>query len=440
MSNTEKIGRIHWSVTFTLNPGEARVRQDVRIANETAVESRYLYWANCGIPLKENTEYIYPETKGAMHGKYETVFSWPTYEGANLALIKNLEEMLGLYMLEAREGFFGYFSHDDKAGLAHYADVNDLPGKKYWSWGWHEEAQHTKLTHTDGVPYGEVQAGRVVIQEKFDRLPPLTSQVWTEFWYPVGDIGVFNGASENAAVCSRSSEVADFGGCPDQHPGRGSRRSPSSSERRRGIEDHKEPGLSPEKPLTLTVEFTCPANDLDRVSLEIRRSRRPAGRRGLVEGQQAQAVRQLFDPRKAAAAEGRGLYRRGHLRQSQSVLADWFYHLPPQKKLLEECLRTDPAFSRAHTELGLLAFQAGRFEDALAHFDKALVRVPDDGRSLYYKGLALRYLDRTEDAHYYLRHAGRFGYEAPERLAEAEMAIARGDLGRRTDIWRARSP
>ena len=130
MSNTEKIGRIHWSVTFTLSPGEARVRQDVRIANETAVESRYLYWANCGIPLKENTEYIYPETKGAMHGKYETVFSWPTYEGTNLALIKNLEEMLGVYMLEAREGFFGYFSHDDKAGLAHAADVNDLPGEE----------------------------------------------------------------------------------------------------------------------------------------------------------------------------------------------------------------------------------------------------------------------------------------------------------------------
>ncbi len=84
MNNTEKIGRIHWSVTFTLSPGEARVRQDVRIANETAVESRYLYWANCGIPLEENTEYIYPETKGAMHGKYETVFSWPTYEGTNL--------------------------------------------------------------------------------------------------------------------------------------------------------------------------------------------------------------------------------------------------------------------------------------------------------------------------------------------------------------------
>jgi tetratricopeptide (TPR) repeat protein len=430
MNNTEKIGRIHWSVAFTLSPGEARVRQDVRIANESAVEARYLYWANCGIPLKDNTEYIYPETKGAMHGRYENVFSWPTYEGANMALIKNLDEMLGVYMLEAREGFFGYFSHDDKAGLAHAADVYDVPGKKYWSWGWGEDAQHTKLTHTDGVIYGEVQAGRVVIQEKFDRLPALTSQVWTEFWYPVGDIGVFNGASENAAVRFTVEPKSETTAAAEIAVQAAASVRDVSLVIKRGDETLKvikEAVLEPEKPLTLTTEFACPATDLDRVSLEIRRA----------DGRQVAEVRSkvhkgkpfdsYFIPEKTRPAVREDFTAEGLFAQENTLAEDWFYHLSGQKKLLEDCLRIDAGFTRAHTELGLLDFQAGRFDEALAHFDKALERVPDDGRTLYYKGLALRWLDRPEDAHYYLRHAGRFGYESQERMAEAEMAIRSGD-------------
>jgi tetratricopeptide (TPR) repeat protein len=430
MNNTEKIGRIHWSVVFTLSPGEARVRQDVRIANESAVEARYLYWANCGIPLKDNTEYIYPETKGAMHGRYENVFSWPIYEGANMALIKNLDEMLGVYMLEAREGFFGYFSHDDKAGLAHAADVYDAPGKKYWSWGWGEDAQHTKLTHTDGVTYGEVQAGRVVIQEKFDRLPALTSQVWTEFWYPVGDIGVFNGASENAAVRFSVEPKSETTAAAEIAVQSTAAVRDVSLVIKRGDETLKvikEAVLDPEKPLTLTAEFACPAADLDRVSLELRRA----------DGRQVAEVRSrvhkgkpfdsYFIPEKTRPAAQEDFTAEGLFAKENTLAEDWFYHLPAQKELLEDCLRIDAGFTRAHTELGLLDFQAGRFDEALAHFDRALDRVPDDGRTLYYKGLALRWLDRPEDAHYYLRHAGRFGYEAQERVAEAEMAIRAGD-------------
>ncbi len=431
MSNTDKIGRIHWSVGFTLSPGEARVRQDVRIANESAVEARYLYWANCGIPLKNNTEYIYPENKGAMHGKYEVVFSWPTYEGTNIALIKNLDEMLGLYMLEAREGFFGYFSHDDKAGMAHYADVNDVPGKKYWSWGWHETAQHTKFTHTDGQPYGEVQAGRIVIQEKFDRLAPMTSQAWTEFWYPVGDIGVFNGASENAAVRFEVSVKAkNMAEATIRIQVNRIFQDVSFVIRKSGenVKVLKEKTLRPDRPLTISAEFPCTENDLDVISLEVRQSDRQKIAEVWSKAKKPKPFDSYFVPEKQKAAKAEDFTAEGIFAKAEALASDWFYHLPRQKKLLEECLRLDPGFSRAHAELGLMAFQAGKFDEALAHFNKALERIPDDGRTLYYKGLALRYLGRVEDAHYFLRHSGRFGYEAAERIVEAEMAIARGEL------------
>jgi tetratricopeptide (TPR) repeat protein len=441
MSNTEKIGRIHWSVAFTLSPGEARVRQDVRIANESAVEARYLYWANCGIPLTDNTEYIYPETKGAMHGKYEIVYSWPTYEGANIALIKNLDEMLGLYMLEAREGFFGYFSHDDKAGMAHYADVNDMPGKKYWSWGWHETAQHTKYTHTDGRLYGEVQAGRIVIQEKLDRIAPLTSQMWTEFWYPVGDIGVFNGASENAAVNFDVRALTENSATAEIRIQATRAFEDVELVVKSGTETLKvldRVDLQPGKPLVISTEIGCASAGLDQVSLEVRQSDGRKIAEVWSKARKPKPFDSYFDPEKQKSAKPEEFTAEGVFAKAEALASDWFYHLPRQKQLLEECLRIDPGFSRAHAELGLLAFQAGKFADALVHFDKALERIPDDGRTLYYKGLALRYLGRNENAQYYLRHSGRFGYEAAERMIEAEMAIAAGDL-REAEAHLARS-
>ncbi len=431
MSNTEKIGRLHWTVRFTLFPGEARVRQDVRVANESAVEARYLYWANCGIPLRDNTEYIYPETKGAMHGKYDVVYSWPTYEGAHIALIKNLDEMLGLYMLEAREGFFGYFSHDDRAGLVHYADVNDLPGKKYWSWGWHPTAQHTKHTHADGQPYGEIQAGRIVIQEKFDRLAPMTSQTWTEYWYPVGDIGVFNGASENAAVNFEVRAVSEEAAAAFIRIEANRPLADVSLAIKKGTATLKAwPGivLQPGKLLTIQEEFRCPRNEIDEVSFEARHSDGRKIAEVWPKAKKPMVMDSYFVPEKQRAARAEEFTAEGIYARAENLASDWFYHLPRQKKLLEECLRIDPGFSRAHAELGLLAFQAGKFEDALGHFNQALERIPDDGRTLYYKGLALRYLGKTEDAHYHLRHSGRFGYEAAERMAEAEMASAAGDM------------
>ena len=431
MSDTERIGRIHWSVAFTLSPGEARVRQDVRIANETAVESRYLYWANCGIPLQDNTEYIYPEAKGAMHGKAEMVYSWPVYEGANLALIKNLDEMLGLYMLDAREGFFGYFSHDDKAGLAHYADVNDVPGKKYWSWGWHETARHTRFTHTDGQPYGEVQAGRVVIQEVFDRLFPMTSQTWTEYWYPVGDIGVFNGASADGAV--RLALEKREGAGPVAEIRFQAARPVSGARfvlRKDGADlvSVEEAALRPGLPVRREIALPAGTEDLEAISLAVLDGRGRVVAEVLARSDKPAPFDGYEQPEKPRTPKAESFTAEGVFAKAEALARDWFYHLPRQKELLGECLRLDPGFSRAHVELGLLAFQGGRFDEALRRFDRALERIPDDGRTLYYKGLALRYLGRTRDAHYFLRQSGRFGFEAAERIAEAEMEIAAGRL------------
>jgi len=429
MSNTEKIGRLHWSVTFTLFPGEARIRQDVRVSNETHLEERYLYWANCGIPVNGNTEFIYPENSGALHGEYENEVSWPIYANKDISILKNIDEAVGFYMLNAREGYMGYYNHDENFGLVHYADVNDLPGKKYWSWGWHVTALEKRYTHADDVNYGEIQSGRIVIQEKFDKVAPMSSIEFTHYWYPVGAIGSFNGASENAAInFTIDNSSPDVAVANIKIQANRKYENPVLQLNQNGeiIKEIKLSNLSPEKTVSLSEEIKLKSTK--DISLVLLNKSGEVISNVLSSAEKPKKYDSYFHAHKNKAIERKDFTAEGLFAKAEILLNDWFYHLPEIKKILNEALLVDPGFSRAHTELGLMDLRGGKFAIALEHFNRSLERIPDDGRTIYYKGLTLMYMGNITEATYFLRYSGRFGYEYPERIAEAEIAIVKGDL------------
>ncbi|MCD6598353.1 MAG: DUF5107 domain-containing protein [Bacteroidales bacterium] len=431
MSNTEKIGRLHWSVTFTLYPGEARIKQDVRVANETHLEERYLYWANCGIPVNENTEFIYPENSGALHGEYENEISWPIYANKDISILKNVDEAVGFYMLNAREGYMGYYNHDEDFGLVHYADVNDVPGKKYWSWGWHITALEKRFTHAEDVNYGEIQSGRIIIQEKFDKIAPMSAIEFTHYWYPVGAIGSFNGASENAAInftinkISTNVAVANIKIQVNQKYD-----NPVLLLTQKGakIKEIKLSSLTPETSFSLSEEFQLKDVKIKDISLLLLNKNGELISNVLSNAEKPLKYDSYFDAHKSSEIERKDFTAEGLFAKAEVLFNDWFYHLPEIKKVLNEVLSVDPGFSRAHTELGLMNLRGGNLDIALDHFNMSLKRVPDDGRTLYYKGLTLMYMENFTEAKYFLRYSGRFGYEYPERIAEAEIAIVSNNL------------
>jgi tetratricopeptide (TPR) repeat protein len=431
MSNTEKIGRLHWSVTFTLFPDEARIRQDVRVANETHLEERYLYWANCGIPVNENTEFIYPENSGALHGEYENEVSWPIFANKDISILKNVDEAVGFYMLNAREGYMGYYNHDEDFGLVHYADVNDLPGKKYWSWGWHVTALEKRFTHAEDVNYGEIQSGRIVIQEKFDKIAPMTAVEFTHYWYPVGAIGSFNGASENAAINftidkkAGATAVAEIKIQANQNY-----ETPRLlfKNNDRILKEIALPSLTPQLPVSFSEEFEIADIEIEDVSLVLVDINGEQISDVLSSSEKPARYDSYFNAHKHIEKERKDFTAEGLFTKAELLFNDWFYHLPEIKDILGEVLLVDPGFSRAHTELGLIHLRGGKLDKALEHFNLSLNRIPNDGRTLYYKGLTLMYMGNPREAKYFLRNSGRFGYEYPERIAEAEMAIVQNDL------------
>ncbi|MEN8255533.1 MAG: DUF5107 domain-containing protein [Verrucomicrobiota bacterium] len=430
IENIEKIGRVQWTVSFTLRPGEARIEQKVRVANESTMEARYLYWANCGVPADGDTEFIYPEKSGAVHGNYENALSWPGYDKTNIALVKNLDEMLGLYMLDATEGYFGAYNHADKSGLLHYADVRDLPAKKTWTWGWHEDARHSGKTHSDdGKCYIEIQSGRVEIQEELERILPMTSNEWTEYWYPYSDIGIVNGVSADAAV--------NFSVEP-----KGGKEAVANIQlfANRNLENLKVvlfignemlkevplPSLSLGKPEALSVALE--ADDCEAVALAVVDASNEAVVGALPEAIRKQTEDSYFSPDILLENKPEDFTAEGYFAKAESLMKDWFDHAPEIKRLFGESLKVDPGFSRAHIELGLLDLKGGRFEEALGHFNRSLQRIFDDGRTIYYKGLTLWLLGRADEARAVLRRAARFGYETQARVAEAMIAIHQDDF------------
>jgi len=419
------------SVSFARRPGEARVEQKVRIANETPVEARYLYWSNCGVPADGDSEFIYPEKSGSLHGDYINSVSWPYYDKTNIALVKNLDEMLGLYMLDAKEGYFGCYNHQNRNGVLHYADVNDLPGKKTWTWGWHKDAQHTASTHSDNEQcYIEIQGGRITIQEELERIMPMSSAEWTEYWFPYSDIGIVNGVSADAAINFHINASTDKQSIAEIKLFANRNFENLGIVLWRGDEKLKTvplKSLTAGQPQTVYISLDCSVHDCKNIAVVILNSTNSVIVSALPEVMRKQEKDSFFTPDVMPENKAENFTAEGIFSKAEILLKDWFEHMPEIKSLLNESLEVDPGFSRAHVELGLICLKGGQFEIALEHFNKALERIVDDGRTIYYKGLSLWLLGRIQEARAALRRASRFGYECQERVMEAIIAINQND-------------
>ena len=99
-----------------------------------------------------------------------------------------------------------------------------------------------------------------------------------------------------------------------------------------------------------------------------------------------------------------------------------------------EALSRDDGDSRCNTAMGNMRLKEGRFEEAIAYYDKAIARLtlrndnPYDVEALYHKGIALRYLGKLDEAYDYLyRSIWSQDYAAAGYYALAGIDCIRGD-------------
>jgi tetratricopeptide (TPR) repeat protein len=116
-----------------------------------------------------------------------------------LSTTAHFADALGLFAYGSREPFFATYNPASRTGVAHWADPQEVPGKKIWVWGNRDEGYKDSLSD-DHSGYIEIQAGLQTTQEMMEFLEPQQSRSFTELWIPTRDTGGISRATRDAVL------------------------------------------------------------------------------------------------------------------------------------------------------------------------------------------------------------------------------------------------
>jgi tetratricopeptide (TPR) repeat protein len=471
LSDHDPMSRMKGMHGVCLHPDKALVELKVRAYNRTPFVQTFLWWANVAARVHKGYQSFFPPdvTQVADHarraitsyplcdGSYYGVdyagrakhgvpaseipahfvpphcakspesSAIPTYSANDLSWYANIPVPMSYMCLGSQKDFFGGYDHVRRAGLVHVANHHISPGKKQWTWGNHEfgYAWDRNLTDADG-PYIELMAGVFTDnQPDFSFLQPGETKTWSQFWYPIRDIGPVQEATTEAALSLRFGKgKADIGVCVTERFAAATVRLSA----RGRIIDSWTGELSPKKTVTRTINLPPKTKAAD-----LRLALFAADGREVIAWQPAEskpsplprsATEPAAPPQIASADK---LYLAGlHLEQyrhaTRSPASYW-----------AEALRRDPGDVRCNNAMGLWHLKRGEFPQAEGFFRRAIVRQternanPYDGEPHYNLGLTLRFLNRNDEAYAaFYKAAWNQAWQSAAYHALAEIDCCRG--------------
>ena len=410
LSEHEPMNRMKGMVGICLHPGKSLVEARVRLYNRTPFVQTFLWWANVGVHTHDQYEAVFPPDVRyvADHAKRATS-EFPTARGfyygvdytcgVDLRWYKNIPVPTSYMVPESRYDFFGGYDHARNAGFVHVADHHISPGKKLWTWGNAEfgYAWDRELTDSDG-PYVELMAGVYTDnQPDFSWLQPYETKTFTQYWYPIREIGPPVNANRKLAVSLETNHgKLKLGACAAESlPG--AKVILTSGKR---VLFEQAVNLDPAKPLIeqLDLPSTVDSTQLllkvvDLAGHELIRYQ-PENFKGKSVGPPA-----TEPPPPEQTETNEELYLTGlHLKQYRHAT-----RYP--ESYWRELLNRDSGDIRANNAMGLQYLRRGQFQEAEKRFRRAIQRLtrwnpnPSDGEPYYNLGLALKFQHRLEESY-----------------------------------------
>ena len=384
--------RTPWRLEINLPKDKAYLVTKSFWYNASPMEQAYYTWMNTGIKSKGNLEFIYPGTNYLGHdGEYG---DWPInkkngkdvsfYENNNFGGYKSYH-VFGKYT-----DFFAAYWHDDDFGMGRYSSHDDKAGKKIWIWGLSQQGMiwEKLLTDTDGQ-YVEVQSGRHYNQAdvgstftpfKHAGFFPYSADTWTEYWFPVKQIkGIVKANQFGALNIKRDNGWVKIYFSPLQN----------INDELKVMDGKKVIYSKPVRLQTMQAFRDSVQAPGSTESLVV-----TLGENKFTYNSAANAdvlARPLETPKDFDWKSVYGLYVQG-----KENMVQRFYQKAKDK--LEECLKKDPNFLPALTELSLLMLRKMEYKEALALSKKALSIDTYDPAANYYYGLANVELGNITDA------------------------------------------
>ena len=190
VGNVDRVYGMEWMVELILRPKSTLLEERVTLSNRSDVRHRFYWWNNAGARVSDDSQIVYPMRFAASHG-FTEVSRWPMDDdGHDLSIIRNhVHGPVSLFTHGSRENFMGVWQPTTKTGTVHFAEYEELPAKKIWSWGVDEEGlDWRKALSDDNSGYIEIQAGLFRNQETYAFLDPRQSIHFSEYWMPVREI------------------------------------------------------------------------------------------------------------------------------------------------------------------------------------------------------------------------------------------------------------
>jgi tetratricopeptide (TPR) repeat protein len=396
ISNQEMICRTRWTVRVTLHPGRSYLDEQIRISNPTDTLAPYYFWNCTAFPNRPGTRFIYPMRLATDHFGRK-FFAWPVSEGKDLSWLKNYDAPSSVFAVGCDQDFFGAYDVEADRGIVATAHHHELPGKKGWTWGNSDFGlvAQKNLTDQDG-PYIEVQSGPLPTQADYGLLAPRDQVAWQEWWYPVHGLGQgFQYANRDVAVEAVRQEgtlrlrILATGDFPDASYtlSWSDTKSPvrpldlSAAPNPFAAVHFKSPvrrlDLSPAKP----EEIVVPAGGAEPVHVSIRAQ----DRRLLAQFTVPLEMANPAPPKRAAKPDEQLGVEELYL-QGERAYREIDHRVA--RRYCEKALAKDPGFAPALRLLGGLDLAAGLYERARERLGKAVERLPDDGLSWYFLGVA----------------------------------------------------
>lgn len=408
LSEHDPLERLKGMHGIRLRPGSSLVELRARLYNRTPLTRTFLWWANVAAMVHEQYQSFFPpDVHYVADHAVRALSSFPTannpyygvdYQnraGANdLSWYKNIPVPTSYMVCQTTFDFFGGYDFKTEGGFVHVADRHIAPGKKQWTWGSHPfgRAWDRELTDANG-PYVELMAGVYTDnQPDFSYLLPYETKNFSQFWWPIRDIGPVQQANTKAALALAVREdraiilglnVSEFfeGELVLSRNGGAIVRFPIALKPGEAWRDESA-RFAGESPAELVAELI--AND-GSVALRYR----PVDPSALTRDR-TQATEPAPSDEMESADE---LYFTAeHLEQYRHPTRD-------PELYLRRCLEIDPLDARANLALGKRRLGRGEFAAARERLEKSISRLtsrhpnPVTGEAHYHLGLALRLLD-----------------------------------------------
>lgn len=207
--------RMKWNIGISLYPGKSYIKLDGMMVNRTEEVNSVLYWANVATSVNDNYQVIFPPSVSfATYHSKNSFTHWPVttenYVGydyyknnIDASWWKNHPQAISFFAFDNKEGFIAGYDFGKNAGTLALGDPNIVTGSKLWEWGPGPQGSmwDTKVLTDSNGPYAELMVGAYSDnQPDYSWIKPYETKKFTQYWYPLKDIGRVKTSNLNAAL------------------------------------------------------------------------------------------------------------------------------------------------------------------------------------------------------------------------------------------------